>query len=80
MIAVHNLEEMPKSGESLLLLYFGQWKIFVLKIGPELMAVDELFRNKQSEDPQAENRKPILLYSRRWLGGGDLLLLYFTIR
>ena len=89
MIAVHNLEEMPKSGESLLLLYFGQWKIFVLKIGPELMAVDELFRSKKSEDPedpQAENRKPTLLYSRRWhmefeeveLDTYFLLLLYFT--
>ena len=32
-------------------------------IGPEFMAVDELFRSKQSEDPQAENRKPTLLYT-----------------
>ena len=33
-------------------------KIFVLKIGPELMAVvDELFRRKQSKDPQAGNGK-----------------------
>ena len=31
-------------------------KIFVLKIGPELMAVvDELLRRKQSKDPQAGN-------------------------
>ena len=42
------------------------WKIFVLKIGPELMAVDELFRSRQSEDPKAKNLKPTLLYSRRW--------------
>ena len=53
------------------------------------MAVDELFRSKKSEDPedpQAENRKPTLLYSRRWhmefeeveLETYFLLLLYFT--
>ena len=35
------------------------------------MAVDELFRSKQSEDPHAENRKPTLLYNSlyftRWV-------------
>ena len=33
------------------------------------MAVDELFRSKQSEDPQAENRKPTLLYSQAMAHG-----------
>ena len=37
------------------------WIIIVLKTGPELMAVGELFSSKQSEDPEAENRKPTLL-------------------
>ena len=44
-------------------------KIFVLKIGPELMAVvDELFRRKQSKDPQAGNGK---LSLEDWRCGGS---------
>ena len=72
-------EGVAKSG-----IFVLWWKIFAMKIGPELMAVDKLFRSKHSEDDQAENRK----YSRRWHitwtvenwrdGGGYLLLLYYS--
>ena len=50
-------EGVAKSG-----IFVLWWKIFAMKIGPELMAVDKLFRSKHSEDDQAENKK----YSRRW--------------
>ena len=48
------------------------------------MTVDELFRSKLSEDPQAENKKANstlqqAMAHRDLRGeGGDLLLLYFT--